>query len=91
MNFTNEGIAYKPRAFEILAHETHFYNVLDLTLSLNSDFGLFHCFFSLCDEFNDLSLLVFVGVGAFGHKERSQDADECIYNEENKIFHDFVQ
>ena len=45
MNFTNEGIAYKPRAFEILAHETHFGNVLDLILSLNSVFEPFHCFF----------------------------------------------
>jgi len=47
MSLSNERIAYKQRAFEILAHETHFYNVLDLTLSLNSIFGLFHCFFTL--------------------------------------------
>jgi len=27
MIFPNEGISYKQRAFDILAHETHFHNV----------------------------------------------------------------
>ena len=65
MSLSHEGITYKQRAFEILAYETHFYNVLDFTLSLNSVFGQFSLLFSLCDEFNDMSLLVFAGVGAF--------------------------
>jgi len=62
MSLSNEGIAFKQRAFEILAHETHFYNVLDLNLSLNSVFGLFHLMMNLMTR----ALLVFVGVGASG-------------------------
>lgn len=47
MNFSYKGIAYKQRAYEILAHETHFYNVFNMDLFLHSVFGIFHSFLAL--------------------------------------------